>query len=354
MPHTVEDQVAHRRLAAVEHVAGARVVDEASWIVRGMAEIGAVVEPAQRQRRAVRVALAGVVEHNVEEDADSGIMQGRNRLAQIGQPARRQPRVERHEGDRVVSPGIGQPERAEMALVDPGRDRHQLDSRYAEPGQMLEHGRMPQRRQPAALVLGNVGMAHGEGPHLQFVDQPAWPEQGRLALRDARRRPHDRLGHQRCGVDAFAARRGEPRIVDERPVDLDRIGIDQQLVGVEAKPPVGPVGSVGAQAVARAFRQACHEADVQPVEPTLQFDTGRFLVALVIEDADPNALGGARPDGKGDAIRLRNGAEPGGLFEDRRILHQVMTLGVTRPVRARIWAIASAETINGASACCAS
>ena len=30
----------------------------------------------------------------------------------------REPWIERHEGDRVVAPGIGEPERRQMALVD--------------------------------------------------------------------------------------------------------------------------------------------------------------------------------------------------------------------------------------------
>ena len=38
--------------------------------------------------------------------------------------ARRQPRVGRHELDRVVAPGIGKTERRQVPLVDPRHDGH--------------------------------------------------------------------------------------------------------------------------------------------------------------------------------------------------------------------------------------
>ena len=62
-----------------------------------MAVIGQVVEAAQRQRRALGIALAGVIEHEVEDDADARLAQRRNRRAQFGDAARRQARIERHE-----------------------------------------------------------------------------------------------------------------------------------------------------------------------------------------------------------------------------------------------------------------
>ena len=54
--------------------------------------------------------------------------------AQLGDAAGAEPRVGREEGDRVVAPGVGQQERRQVALVDPGGDRHQLDRVDPEPG----------------------------------------------------------------------------------------------------------------------------------------------------------------------------------------------------------------------------
>ena len=56
-----------RRAVEREAIAAAHVVDVARGIVGIEAEIGGVVEPAQRQRRAEFVALAVVVEHDVED-----------------------------------------------------------------------------------------------------------------------------------------------------------------------------------------------------------------------------------------------------------------------------------------------
>ena len=55
-------------------------------------------------------------------------------VAQLGDAAGAEAGVGRHEGDGVVAPGIGEAERGEMALVDPGGDRHQLDGVDAEAG----------------------------------------------------------------------------------------------------------------------------------------------------------------------------------------------------------------------------
>jgi hypothetical protein len=77
--------------------------------------------------------------------------------------------------------------------------------------------------------------------------------------------------------------------VDVRPVDRDRIGIDQQLAGIEPVTSPRVVTSVGAQPVAGAGFQAGNgerEADVvrarhlQPVG----------LAIGVVEETDPYAL----------------------------------------------------------------
>ena len=53
-----------------------------------VAEVGGVVEAAERQRRAEGVALAGVVEDDVEDDADAGVAQRRDRGGELGEGRR--------------------------------------------------------------------------------------------------------------------------------------------------------------------------------------------------------------------------------------------------------------------------
>ena len=149
------------------------VVDQVSRPVRGVAIVDMAVEAAHGERRAKAVAFAGMVEDQVENGADACGMKGCNGFAQFGHAARHQARIERHEGDGVIAPAIGQLERRQMALVDPGRDRHQLDGRDADPLQMADDGGMGKRCDGAALMFRHVRMQHGEGAHGNFVDQAA-------------------------------------------------------------------------------------------------------------------------------------------------------------------------------------
>ena len=69
---------------------------------------------------------------------------------ELGEAAGAEARVGRHEGDRVVAPGVGEPERRQVALVDPGGDRHQLDRVDAEAGEVVEDRRVGERGDGAA------------------------------------------------------------------------------------------------------------------------------------------------------------------------------------------------------------
>ena len=88
-----QGQSAHRRIGKIQRVAAPGIVDQAA--VRGMGK-GRVIEPAQRQHAAVYVAFAGVVEHQIQDHGDPGPMQSRDGFAQFTDPARAQPRIERH------------------------------------------------------------------------------------------------------------------------------------------------------------------------------------------------------------------------------------------------------------------
>ena len=157
----------------------ASVLPQPARIVLGMAIIERVVEAAQRQRRSKHVTFAGVIEHHVEQDPDACLMQRRRRHSQIIDAPRHQPRIGRHEDDGVVTPGIVEAEGRQMPLVDPCRNRHELDRIDAKLGQMIDGCRMGERRGGAAQVFWNAGMSLGEGLDPDLIDE----------LRRARQKP---------------------------------------------------------------------------------------------------------------------------------------------------------------------
>ena len=71
----VHDQLQHARAAHVERVAAAGEVQVVARVVRQQPVVGAVVDAAQRERRAEVVALGGVVVDHVEDDFEAGGVQ---------------------------------------------------------------------------------------------------------------------------------------------------------------------------------------------------------------------------------------------------------------------------------------
>ena len=58
--------------------------------------------------------------------------------AHLRPAARREPRIGRAQEHGIVAPGVGEPERRQMALVDEGVGRHDLDGGDAERRQMRD------------------------------------------------------------------------------------------------------------------------------------------------------------------------------------------------------------------------
>ena len=104
--------------------------------------IGGVVDAAVTQRRAQMVALGGVVVDDVEDHLDAGIVQRRDSRAEIvDRVAGRVARLRREEAERVVAPVIAQAAVEQMAVVEKGMDRQELDRGDAELAQMRDHAR---------------------------------------------------------------------------------------------------------------------------------------------------------------------------------------------------------------------
>ncbi len=173
-----DDEMAHLWVIAGERIAGAGIVDQRAGIVGCVTVIGEVVETAQRQRRTEAIALARMVEDEIEDHADACIMQFGDRVAQFGDAAGAEPRIERHKADGVVTPAIGKVQRRQMPLVDPGGDRHQFHGADADLLEMGDDGRVGKGCDRAANGFRHVGVQHGEGLDGHFVDQAGAGEAG--------------------------------------------------------------------------------------------------------------------------------------------------------------------------------
>ena len=80
----VEDELLHDRVVAVDRVPAAGVVHVVLRLVVGCEQVvGVVVEPLEDDRRAHVVALGGVVEDDVEDHLDPGLVQGLDHVAEL-------------------------------------------------------------------------------------------------------------------------------------------------------------------------------------------------------------------------------------------------------------------------------
>ena len=330
MRQRVDHQPSHCRIGEIERVAAAGVVDERAI---GRGGIGRRIKATQRQGAAVDIALARMVEHEVKDHADPRRVQRRHGLAQLRDPAGAQAGIERHHRYRIVAPVVRQAQRGQVALVDPGDNRHQLDGADVELLEVRNHGRMRQRGDGAALRFRHIGMERGEPGDIEFVDQPAAREAGRLMRHVPGRPLHNRAGHEIGGILAI---NGKARVLHEAAVEFERIGIDQQLGGIEPEVLLRRIGSVRAVAVARAGKIARHFClpDLAPQG----HGTARFGGA--IEQAQLDCFGQRSAHGEA--------GHPGCDLRAERLRH-VTTSGAVRPVCAAIPAIASAAAIRSAS-----
>ena len=134
----VHDHPQRHGVPDVERVAAAGGVDVAAGRVEVV--VGAVVQAAVAQHRAVGARLGGVVEHDVEHHVEPGVVQRghhrpelRDLAARLPRPHRRRvARVRREEADRVVAPVVGEAAPDEEGLGHALVHRQQLDGGHAE------------------------------------------------------------------------------------------------------------------------------------------------------------------------------------------------------------------------------
>ena len=253
-----------------EAIAAAGVVDVAPRVVGQEAEIGRVVEAAERQGRAELVALAVVVEHDVEQDFEAGGVQRVGRGAHFRPAAGRETRIGRAEHDGIVAPGVRQAERRQVALVDEGVGRHDLDRGDAEALEMLDHRRMGEAGEGSARRRRDVLAQTGQTAQVGLVDDRLGPRDAQPPRLARRRRERDRLG----SVGAAVLAEGEHRMVEaERPIEGEGVGVGEQLRRIEAVAAQRLERPFGAQAVAGADADAGERSAMDAVVAARQAQT---------------------------------------------------------------------------------
>ncbi len=122
----------------IEGIAGAGGVVVEAPLPGDEPVIGGVVQTAVAQRRAVLVALGGVVEHDVQQHFEPGGVQRLDHGPELvdlpaGDRRRRVFAVRGEIADRVVSPVVAQALVEQDAGVQEMVHRHQLDGRHTQP-----------------------------------------------------------------------------------------------------------------------------------------------------------------------------------------------------------------------------
>src|SRR6185437_4806135 len=197
-----------------------------------------------------------------------------------------------------------------MPLVEPGGGRHQFDGGDAEASQMLDRRRVREPREGAAQCGWNVGMVLREPAYVQLVDDLAVETDRRPVRRDGFRRTDSALRHRGGAVRRVESVGIEHRRVElERPVDLARERIDEQLRWIEAMAARRVPRAVRAQPVARAGSDAPDMAVEYVAAALRQADARGFSLTLGVEQAELDGVRVRRPHGDIDASGVRNDAE---------------------------------------------
>ena len=211
-------------------------------------------------------------------------------------------RFGREERDRIVAPIIAQPLLDEVTFVDEGMHGQQLDRGHAEIDEMFDHARTRETDERAAICRRHVGMEHRHALDVRFVEDGSHPGHvGRPIVAPRERRVDDhRFGHA-AGViaaietqvgarrpDAIAVVRVTPA---HRPGDRLRIGIEQELMMIEAMAVDRIVRPVDAISVERARSQPRHVAVPDFVGIFGQGIARDFPATAIVEHAQIDAFG---------------------------------------------------------------
>lgn len=223
------------------------------------------------------------------------------------------------ESNGIVSPVVPQSPFDEVAILDESVDRQKLHRRHPQFTQMPDHHRMRQPIKGAAHGFRHLWMKHGETAHVHFIYGGLVRLRFLLAVAPGERRIDDAaFGHEGGAVPGVerqipfpvAHHIAEQGIVPNQvTVQCLGIGIEQQLVVVEAMPFLGLIRAVNAIAVESSRTNIGQIAVPDLIGVFGQFDTGGFLAAVGAEQAqlDPLRVGGKQ--GKIGARTIKGGAQ---------------------------------------------
>ena len=259
--------------------------------------------PRKRQRRAEMVALGGVVIDHVEHHLDAGVVQPRHGGAErVERVVLRIARLRREERQRVVAPVVRKLPLDQHPVVDQPVDRQQFDGGDAEPLEMVDHRRRAQPAIGAAPARRDVVALLRQALDVGLVDDGVFPGDVRPYLAAAPVEglvDHDRLRHAAGIVAAVKGKIlarapraiAEMRVAPHQPAgDPLGIGIEQQLVGVEAVAALGRIGAVDAIAIELPGRDVVEIAVPDVLVALGQFDPLEFAAALAVEQAKLDLL----------------------------------------------------------------
>ena len=205
--------------------------------------------------------------------------------------------------------------------------RHELDGGDAERVQVREHRLAGDSGVGAAQLLGHVGMHHGHAADVRLVDDGLVGRITRAPLPAPIERgvDHRAEGGERRAVALVEHEVGVriPHLVAEqliRPFELpaDRLGVrvEQQLVGIEAKPRVRIVRAVHAVAV-QLVRSDAGEMKMPRAVGALADANAGLVVAGAVEQAQLHRFGPLREQRKIHTLPVPGGAsrkrQSGGL-----------------------------------------
>ncbi len=179
----VHHQLQRARMLQVHGVAAAGEVVVEAPALRVGDVVGGVVDAAHGQRRPEMVAFAAVVVDHVEDDLDARRVQRLHHGLELLDLERRAvAHLRREVGEGVVAPVVLHPLVRQVAIVQEGVHRQQLDGGHAQALQVVDHRRRAERCIGAAQMRRHFGMGHGEAAHVHLVDHHVLPRDPRAAV----------------------------------------------------------------------------------------------------------------------------------------------------------------------------
>ena len=291
-------------MRGIDRVSRTGVVDVIPVLIRERAVIAVVINPLKRERRAKLVPFRRVVVYHVQNDLDARVMIGAHHIAKALDPRRAVVARRRgKEAQRVIAPEVLQAAIEQVLIVRKPVNRQQLHRGNAEAFDVVDRGFVPHPLKSPAQ-LGRNGRVHlGKPFHVALIDN---------GMRPGHVRPFGVLPVKSIRIDdpAFWRERRAvarvkaqiqlvmPQLIAEMgvvPVDITHqfagVGVDKQLMRVEAMSVFRVVGAMNAITVQRARLQVRHIAVPDLMGIFRQFQPGDFRFPGWVEQTELHPLG---------------------------------------------------------------